>query len=195
MNFNFNSWKQSVSQNIKGWRSRFKNAGINSLYYGLTATSLLPVVQAYHTGEVVPALIALGGVSAGLGANLLANKIQGWKDKTEAQIASDLQSTPELKETLDQLLEKMEVIAEAQKDLPTDSDRLWFEKTLKEELAKIGSRISFQATLTGSGAIAQGPNSTAVGDGGMYIGRDVNNATIIQGENARKIDAGTVTSP
>jgi len=191
MDFNFNSWKQSISQNIKGWKSRFKNAGINSLYYGLTATSLLPVVQAYHTGDVAPALIALGGVSAGLGANLLANKIQGWKDKTEAQIAADLQSTPDLKETLDQLLEKMEVIAEAQKDLPTDVDRLWFEKTLKEELAKIGSRVSFTATLTGSGAIAQGDGAMATGAGSIMVGGDVNNATIMQGDNARKIEAGT----
>lgn len=190
MDFNFNSWKQAVSQNIKGWKERFKRSGVNSLYYGLTATSLLPVVQAYHTGEVAPAMIALGGVSVGVGANLLANKIQGWKDKTEAQIATDLQTAPELKETLDQLLEKMEAITEAQKDLPADSDRLWFEKTLKEELTKIGSRISFHATLTGSGAIAQGDGATAVGAGAMYIGGDVNNATIMQGDNARKIDAG-----
>jgi formylglycine-generating enzyme required for sulfatase activity len=191
MDFNFNSWKQAVSQNIKGWKERFKRTGINSLYYGITATSLLPVVQAYHTGDVAPALIALGGVSAGLGANLLANKIQGWKDKTEAQIAADLQSTPELKETLDQLLEKMEVVAEAQKDLSTDGDRLWFEKTLKEELAKIGSRISFTATLTGDGAIAQGNGAMAAGAGSIMVGGDVNNATIMQGDNARKIDAGT----
>jgi len=191
MDFNFNSWKLSISQNIKGWKERFKRTGINSLYYGITATSLLPVVQAYHTGEVAPALIALGGISAGVGANLLANKIQGWKDKTEAQIAADLQSSPELKETLDQLLEKMEVVAEAQKDLTTDSDRLWFEKTLKEELAKIGSRISFIATLTGNGAIAQGPGAMAAGTGSIMVGGDVNNATIMQGDNARKIDAGT----
>jgi formylglycine-generating enzyme required for sulfatase activity len=191
MDFNFNFWKQAVSQNIKGWKERFKRTGINSLYYGLTATSLLPVVQAYHTGDVAPALIALGGISAGVGANLLANKIQGWKDKTEAQIAADLQSTPELKETLDQLLEKMEIVAEAQKDLPTDSDRLWFEKTLKEELAKIGSRVSYNATLIGDGAIAQGPNSTAVGAGGMYFGGDVSDANIQQGHQNRIIHTQT----
>jgi len=186
MNFDFNSWKQSVSQNAKGWKERFQRARVNTLYYGLAATSLFPVVQAFHKGEMAPALIALGGISAGVGANLLANKIQGWKDKSEAEIAADLQSAPELREVLDQLLEKMETIAAAQNDLNTDAERKWFEQTLKEEIGRVGSRITFTATLVGSGAIAQGNGATAVGAGGMYVG---GNYTVQNAPDPKQIEA------
>jgi len=73
---------------------------------------------------------------------------------------------------------------------------------LKRELAKLeqGSLLwtmvserlaQSQAQLTGDGAIAQGPGAMAAGEGSILVGKDVNNATIMQGDNARKIDAVT----
>ena len=85
MDFNLNEWKQKISQNIQGWKERFQRTGISTLYYGLAATSLLPVIQAASNqlGDVTSLLVALGGVFANVGTNLLANKIQGWKDKSD----------------------------------------------------------------------------------------------------------------
>ena len=169
MDFDLKIWKSKLGENLAGWKERFQRAGITTFYYGLAATSLLPVIQAYHSGEVVPSLVALGGVSAGVGANLLANKIQTWKDKSEVEIASDLQNSPELKETLDDLLEKMETLASAQSNLRTDAERRWFEEIIQRELKDTGSRITYRATLIGDGAIAQGNGAMALGKNAKYI--------------------------
>ena len=40
-----------------------------------------------------------------------------------------------------------------------------------------------EATLEGDGAIAQGTNTTAVGKGGIYIGRNVSGNNIVTGNN------------
>lgn len=192
MDFNLKVWQQKISQNIQGWKDRFQNTGVSTLYYGLVATSLLPVIQAaYAPGEVSSILLALGGVSAGVGANLLANKIQEWKDKTEAEIAADLQSLPELKGILDQLLEKTEVIAIAQKDLATKDDLEWFGKTIREELTKVGSKLNPDTILIGSGVIAQGDHAVALGAGSVMVGGDASGANIVQGDHNHSVTAQT----
>jgi hypothetical protein len=55
-------------------------AGAKSVYAFLSAASLWPVIEAARGGEWA-ALAALRGVSAGLGSNLLANRIQSWRDE------------------------------------------------------------------------------------------------------------------
>lgn len=192
MDFNLNEWKQKISRNIQGWKGRFQRTGISTLYYGLVATSLLPLIQAaYHPNEISSILLALGGVSAGVGANLLANKIQEWKNKTEAEIATDLQSLPELKDILDQLLEKTGVLTMAQEDLATRDDLEWFEKKIREELVMAGSRINLDAILTGSGAIAQGDNAIAMGAGSVMVSGNTSQSNIVQGDNNHSVTAHT----
>ncbi len=192
MDFNLNEWKQKISRNIQGWKGRFQRTGISTLYYGLVATSLLPLIQAaYHPNEISSILLALGGVSAGVGANLLANKIQEWKNKTEAEIATDLQSLPELKDILDQLLEKTGVLTMAQEDLATRDDLEWFEKKIREELVMVGSRINLDAILTGSGAIAQGDNAIALGAGSVMVSGNADQSNILQGDNNHSVTAHT----
>lgn len=183
MEFNLTVWKSKLNERLTGWKDHFQRAGISTLYYGLAATSLLPIIKAYHSGEIIPALLALGGVSAGVGANLLANKIQNWKDKTETEIAGELQNSSELKETLDDLLEKLGTLSIAQSNLESDAERRWFEEIIKRELKMMGSRIHYQATLVGDGAIAQGTGSTAVGKGGLYVGRDPSDSNITRSNN------------
>lgn len=192
MDFNLNVWQQKISQNIQGWKDRFHRNGISTLYYGLVATSLLPVIQAaYAPGEVSSILLALGGVSAGVGANLLANKIQEWKGKTEAEIAADLQALPELKDILDQLLEKTEVIAIAQKDLATRDDLEWFGETIREELTKVGSKLNPDTVLSGSGAIAQGDHAVALGAGSIMVNGNASQANIVQGDHNHTVTTQT----
>lgn len=192
MDFNLKVWQQKISQYIQGWKDRFQSTGIRTVYYGLAATSLLPVIQTAHApGEVSSILLALGGVSASVGANLLANKIQGWKDKTEAEIAADLQTLPELKEILDQLLEKTEVFAIAQRDLATRDDLEWFERKIREELITIGSRLNPDTILIGSGAIAHGDHAVAMGAGSVMVNGNASQSNIVQGDHNLTVTAQT----
>lgn len=54
-------------------------------------------------------------------------------------------------------------------------------------LAAAGPRPTYQATVHGSGAIAQGPGAVAAGAGGTAVGRDVQGDLII-GSGGRKAD-------
>ena len=55
---------------------------------------------------------------------------------------------------------------------------------LAEQLAALvpASATSYRAELHGSGAIAQGPGATAVGERGVYIGGNASGNTIITGD-------------
>ncbi|NJN98705.1 MAG: hypothetical protein HC875_33755 [Anaerolineales bacterium] len=60
------------------------------------------------------------------------------------------------------------------------------EAALKELLEK---QAAIQATLTGSGAIAQGQGAVAVGEKGVYVGKSVE-GNVIAGDQNRLIDLG-----
>ncbi len=109
-------------------------------------------------------MFALGGVLAGVGTNLLANRIQSWKDEAEAarQLAADAPEDAALRAELDAVLERLEALPQARAGLD-EADRAWFVKTLGAELARLGNLARFEASLTGSGVIAQGEGARAVG--------------------------------
>jgi hypothetical protein len=56
-----------------------------------------------------------------------------------------------------------------------------YEEAAKEHAAAMG--ITYQATLKGSGAIAQGEGAVAAGERGVAVGRDVTGSTIITGDS------------
>jgi hypothetical protein len=138
--------------------------GAHSVYAFLSAATLWPVVETARGGEW-SALAALGGVLAGVGGKLLANRIQQWKDEADAtrQIASAMNREPDLRAELDAVLEKLQTFTQAREALP-EADRPWFVTALRAELAQLGNIGHFEAQLTGSGAIAQGPGATAGGE-------------------------------
>src|SRR5262249_46350865 len=107
-----------------------------------------PVVQAARGGDWT-ALAALG---ASVGGNLLANIIQGWRDKTEAarQLEEQVTTSPELRTELDTLLEKLDVFTQA-KDVLSETDREWFTDTLRPELAELGNLPRFETKLIFTG--------------------------------------------
>lgn len=108
--------------------------------------------------------------------NLLANIVQKSKDKSDAKVAqileAEVSATPELKAELDAMLEKLDVIQEAEKSL-SETDKEWFANTIQQELQKIHSGIKYEAVNIGSGAIAQGPGAIAVCAGGTHVGGDL----------------------
>ena len=172
-------WKEKLAARLPDWKSRMKQAGVNSTYAFISAAALWPVVEAARQGEWA-AVSALGAVLAGLGSNLLANQIQGWKDEADAarHLEKAAAGDAPLRAELDAVLAKLEALPLAEQALSA-ADRAWFTRTMKEELARLGSRVTYQATVTGGGAIAQGKNATAVGAGGMYIGGSVKGDVVL----------------
>ncbi|MGH8057847.1 MAG: hypothetical protein ACREOH_11530, partial [Candidatus Entotheonellia bacterium] len=173
MSFDLETWRVTASERLQHWRSRMQQAGVSSVYAFLSAATLWPVVEKAQAGDW-SAVTALGSVLAGVGSNLLANRIQNWKDEADAarQIAADSAPEPSLRVELDTVLQQLETFTLARQALP-EAERVWFGETLRAELARQGNLTRFEAHLTGSGAIAQGKGSQAVGAGGMLIGRDI----------------------
>jgi hypothetical protein len=131
------------------------------------------VVEAARGGEWT-ALTVLGGVLAGVGNNVLANRIQEWRDEADAarQIAADVAAEPALQAELDAVLTALETVPLAQQAL-SESECGWFVETLLEELAHRGNLSRFATQLIGSGAIAQGAEAVAAGAGGVAVGGNV----------------------
>ena len=175
MAFDFEQWKEQTRRSLLQWKKHFQRAGTRSVYYFLAGTALLPVAQAVHQGDW-GALAVLGAALGGsVGTNLLANLIQQAKDRSEDEMARLLEQeaarSPELQKALDALLEKLEALPLAESGLD-EADRTWFAETLKAELAQIKSGITYTATLTGTGAIAQGAGATALGEGSTLVHGD-----------------------
>jgi hypothetical protein len=168
---------------MDGWKARWeqaRSAGVSSLYGFLSAMALWPVVEAVRQGELA-ALWALGSVAAGVGGNLLANQIQSWKDEPDAalQLARAAEENEEVRAALDGVLERLEVVSQAQAGLD-EADRTWFAGALNREAAQLGSNLTV-VTVTGSGAAAVGERAMAVGEGGVGVAGDVRgDLTIIQ---------------
>lgn len=169
MAFDLQTWKNKVKEQLTGWRDWMTKAGINSIYAGVASSTLWPVVEAARQGEWA-ALTALGSVLAGMGGGLLTQKIQDWKDRVSSakEIEKEIKHDAALRKEIDAVLQKLEAFSLAREELPAN-DREWYDKTLQAELQQLGNFQHFQATLHGSGAIAQGEGATALGEGATFI--------------------------
>ncbi|MBN2548461.1 MAG: SUMF1/EgtB/PvdO family nonheme iron enzyme [Anaerolineales bacterium] len=141
MPFDLTTWKNKFAACLPGWKARMQQAGVTSVYAGLSAAALWPVVEAARNGEWA-ALSALGGVLASLGSNLLANQIQSWKDESDAarQIEASVEDNAVLRAELDAVLQTLDALSLAQVGL-TDADKAWFVETLRQELPRLGSSL------------------------------------------------------
>ncbi|NOZ28403.1 MAG: SUMF1/EgtB/PvdO family nonheme iron enzyme [Chloroflexi bacterium] len=174
-----------MKERLPGWKTRLQQAGINTVYGFLAAATIWPVMAAYAQGDLA-AIMALGNVLAGVGGNLLAERIQRWKDATDEtdmaeEIAQEAAENQALRAEIDQMLAELEALSLAEAAL-SEEDKAWFRETLAAELERLGNLGRFEATLIGSGAIAQGPGAKAVGERGMLIEGDVQGDIIITTE-------------
>lgn len=185
MSFDLSQWKTELAENLRDWKPRMTRAGVNSAYAFIGAAALFPVARAAQRGDW-SALAALGAATGSVGAHLLVNEIQKWRDvnAVAAQLETETQTNAELRRELDLVLEKLDAFAAAQNALPA-SERAWFQETLREELTRLGNTNSFSQTIVGDSNIAvQGDhNSIQVLDAG---------ATQIQHEGGVHISDGTV---
>ena len=161
------TWRKQIQERLARFaasaRAQFQHAAPNLLYGFLSAMALWPVAEAVQKGELA-ALGAFFGVAGGVGANLIANQVQSWKDEADAaeQLSQAAQSDPAVRETLDAVLDELDVIGQAQAGM-SEADRTWFQETLREEMARLGNLERYQAVLVGiHGPIAIGDHSRAV---------------------------------
>jgi len=195
MDFTLDIWKEQAAAQlarIGDWLERRKTQDAPYLVYGaLCGLSLWPLVEAARAGQVLPVMMALGSVAAGVGGNLIAEQVQRWKEQAdEAQVAGWVAerapADPGLREALDGILERLEAVAQAQAGL-SEGDRCWFTATLSQEMSRLGNLARFQATLSGSGAIAQGAGAKAVGQGGVLVEGDVH-GDVVTGHKSTVFD-------
>ncbi len=192
MAFDLMIWQEKMRARLPGWKARLARAGVTSAYAGVSALALWPVVEAARQGEWA-ALAALGGVLAGLGSNLLANQLQGWKDEADAakQLAAALPANPALRAEMDEVLEKLDALGEAGRALG-EADQAWFVETLRAEIPKLGSRITHinMTNVQDGSAVALGDGAVAVGRDGVYIGGPVyGSVTIHKAADPRRLEA------
>jgi hypothetical protein len=92
-----------------------------------------------------------------------------------------VEKKPDSKARQSVLKEELETAGAAQ-----DADLVQQARALLDLLKQHGVEpgTSYQATLTGSGAIAQGPGATAAGAGGVAVGGDVKGDVRIGGKEA-----------
>jgi len=169
MGFDIQIWRDQLSCQMESWKDRWEQArsiGISSLYAFLSAMALWPVVEAVRQGDLA-ALVALGGVVAGKGSNLLANQIQSWKDEMHAaqQLALAVEDNKEIRAALDAVLERLEVMTQTGAALDKE-DRRQFATTLREELARLGNLGRFDATLQS-----------------VVVGWDMRESVVVTGDN------------
>ena len=195
MEFTLDIWKEQAAAQLRrigGWLEQRKTQDAPYLVYGaLCGLSLWPLVEAARAGQVLPVMMALGSVAAGVGGNLIAEQVQRWKDQAdEAQVAGWVAerapADPGLREALDGILERLDAVAQAQAGL-SDGDRRWFTATLSQEMSRLGNLARFQATLRGPGAIAQGAGAKAVGQGGVLVEGNVQ-GDVVTGQKVTLFD-------
>lgn len=172
MAFTLETWRTQLPERLQNWRRRMVGCGVDSVYAWLGAMTLWPVAQAATSGDV-SAWVALGGVLAGVGTNLVANRVQGWKDEADAarDIASELPHTADFRDELTSILRKLDTVALASNALPDETERTWLAETLRQELQRYGADAS-TITLIGSGVIAT-DGSTVAQDNSVAVGGDV----------------------
>ncbi|MBC8556043.1 MAG: NACHT domain-containing protein, partial [Candidatus Brocadiales bacterium] len=166
MSFTVQSWKENLKKRLEGWHGRMKKSGVKSIYAFISASALLPVIQAVSVGDLAP-IMELGKLFSGLGTSLLANKLQGWKNETEAakEIETEIENNQGLRAELDELLEKLNALPLARESVNKDNHK-WFEESLQKELDRMGKFHRLEAIIKGQGAIAQGDEAIAINAGG-----------------------------
>lgn len=187
MAFNIKTWQAQTEEHLRNWKNWMVASGIDSIYATLATSALWPLAQAL-VSEPFAAVTELMKLLGGVGTNLLANKVQAWKDKSPdhavQEIALELQreapEQPELRREIDAVLQKLEVLQLAQQALPA-AGRKWCEETLRGELERLGN----VNLLQGSGSIVSGAGAKGAGAGGV-VGENFEDTTVITGP----VDAG-----
>ncbi len=170
-----NSWQTRVREGLQASAATIRALAPGTLYGFLAGSTLLPLVAAVNQGDYA-ALITLGGIASGVGGNLIANQVQAWKDRSDAELAAELgelaAESADWRQAIDAVMTAVETPRIVQAIL-SEADRDWFVRALRDELGRLGNLGHYEATLTGSGAIVQGAGAMGAGAGSVVVGGDV----------------------
>lgn len=193
MAFNLDIWRDKTRSSLKdvgGWLKQRVTQDAPPVLYGyLTGLSLFPLAAAAQSGEFVPVLMALGNVAGGIGGNLIANQLQQWVERgqpvTEGEVvewaAEQGAANPEFRQAVDEILEKLKVMEQAQAGLSSQQQQQ-FQQMLRTELQQLGNLARFEAHLSGVGSIIHGQGNIGVvaTEASTAIGPVAGNVTINQ---------------
>jgi hypothetical protein len=130
-------WQNDLRERIVRSFPKIRAAGINSGYAILAASAILPVILS--GAEWFTALVTLVG---GVGAELIANKVQGAADEVDlARKLDNLSDNDQTHEYIKILLEKLDAQSIAQQGLP-ESDWYRLEDLLDRKLSQFSGQIS-----------------------------------------------------
>ncbi len=155
MGFNLERWKEQLREPIRHFsadpKGSVKRAGAQTLFGYLATMTLFPLAVAAAEGELIPVVAALGSIAGIVGANLVANKVQRWKDEATAieELERELPESPELRQALDQILSKLGVIEDAQREMEEDERRSFASQLDREVQPYQADLPRVYATLTG----------------------------------------------
>jgi formylglycine-generating enzyme required for sulfatase activity len=173
------TWQERIRERLAATAKLLAAMTPGMSYGALSAATILPLVTAVQQGELA-AIGALFSIVGGVGGNLIANQIQQWRDKSDAEVAQELsglaETQPEWRAALDALVLELETPRIVQAIL---GEAEWerFERLLRQELAKLGNLPKYEVILTqihneihtGGGAVFQGGVQT---EGGDVVNRD-----------------------
>ena len=155
MDIDLEWWKAQLRDPLRRFsddpKGALGRAGAQTLFGYLATMTLFPLAVAAAEGELIPVVVALGSIAGSVGGNLIANKVQRWKDEATAieELERELPESPELRQALDQILSKLGVIEDAQREMEED-ERRSFASQLNREVQPYQADLSrVYATLTG----------------------------------------------
>ncbi len=168
------TWQARIRARVKASSEYLRTLAPGMSYGALSAATLLPLLTAVQQGEF-GVLVELTKMVGSVGGALIANQIQQWHERSEADLAAELQALatgqPEWREALDNLVVELETPRIVQAVLgEAEWDRL--EGLLRQELARLGNLARYEVILTeihsGGGAVFQ----QGVEIGGDLVNRD-----------------------
>ncbi|MCB0054813.1 MAG: SUMF1/EgtB/PvdO family nonheme iron enzyme, partial [Caldilinea sp.] len=131
----------------------------------MSGCAILPLVAAAQHGQLP--YDALYGVLGGAGLNLVSNLIQQWKDRSDAEeklpaeLTAAAAGDADWRAVQDTLLEKFDMLPALQAGL-SDADKTWFERSMRQALQQVDSRVTLNVVVHGGQHVAAGQYVTQV---------------------------------
>jgi formylglycine-generating enzyme required for sulfatase activity len=168
------TWQARIREHLAASGALLRRMTPGMTYGALSAATLMPLISTVQGGELA-ALFGLANIVGGIGGNLIANQIQSWQDRSEEEIARDLEQLadkPEWQDALDKLIEELETPRIVQETF-SEADWRRFQDLLRQELAELGNlpryEIYFSQINTDGGAVVEGDVTV---HNGNFVGRD-----------------------
>jgi formylglycine-generating enzyme required for sulfatase activity len=174
------SWKLTVQANLQALADGSTTLIPGTLYGRLAAAVLRPVITALAAHDFSP-LVSLFGLVGGVGGNLIANQVEGWKTLTDQELAIELTTKVATdatwREVIDKLLHEFTAPSVVAAHL-TPADRDWFLGVLQQETKQLGSNL----VASGDATIADVRVGGDVRDSVINVGGSVTQNFFTQAE-------------